>query len=226
MNVYFTESGEPPNGAIPPGLVFFADPRNAGQLPVNAEDAPPVAINITPPVTINIAPPPPGPAPPAPPAKSAKPAKPAQAAKPSPTQAAEDFQIPGTKRGGASFIRNGAAYIFPKSSAIINFFADGTRPFERPPGSTPRYATLEVPTMITVAELMRLLGVPSDNNDRYGITECFEADNDSWTKGRTFILSEDKSKSTLQQVGWDDSRGTKNEPVWLAIHNKAVHGPT
>lgn len=80
--------------------------------------------------------------------------------------------------------------------------------------------------MITIAELMRLLGVPTDNNDRYGITECFEAENDSWTKGRTFILSEDKSKSTLQEVGWDDSRGTKNEPVWLAIHNKALHGPT
>lgn len=223
MNFYFTETGEPPNGAIPPGLVFFADPRNEGQLVVNAEDPPPVAINITPPVTINIAPPSPGPAPPAKPVKPAKPAKPAPA---SPTTAAEDFQIPGTRRGGASFIRNGAAYIFPKSSTIIHFFADGTRPFEKPAGFTPRYATLEVPTMISVAELMRLLGVPSDNNDRYGITECFEAENDGWTKGRTFILSEDKSKSTLQQVGWDDSRRTKNEPVWLAIHNKALHGPT
>lgn len=221
MNVYFTESGNPPNGGIPPGLVFFADPRNVRQARVNAEDSSPVAINITPPVTINIASPPPGPAPPPKPPKIAK-----QAAKPSATSAAEDFQIPGTRHGGASFVRNGAAYIFPKSSCIINFFADGSRPFERPPGSTPRYATLEVPTMITVAELMRLLGVPTDNNDRYGITECFEAENDSWTKGRTFILSEDKSKSTLQQVGWDDTRGTKSEPVWLAIHNKTLHGPT
>lgn len=214
MNVFFTENGEPPNGAIPPGLVFFADPRNEGHLPPNVEDPPPVAINITPPVTINIAHPPPGPAPPAHPAPA------------SPAPAAVDFQIPGTQHSGASFIRNGAAYIFPRSSTIIHFFADGTRPFEQPPGSTPRYATLEVPTMITVAELMRLLGVPSDNNDRYGITECFEADDDGWTKGRTFILSEDQSKSTLHQVGWDDSRGTRNEPVWLAIHNKALHGPT
>lgn len=218
MNVYYTESGDPPNGGIPPGLVFFADPRNVGQQPVNAEDSPPVAINITPPVTINIAPPPPGPAPPPKPAK--QPAK--QPASPT----AEEFQIPGTKRGGATFVRNGAAYIFPKSSCIINFFADGTRPFEQPRGSTPRFATLEVPTMITVAELMRLLGVPTDNNDRYGITECFEAEDDSWTKGRTFILSEDQSKSTLQEVGWDDTRGSKNEPVWIAIHNKTLHGPT
>lgn len=214
MNVFFTENGEPPNGAIPPGLVFFADPRNEGHLPPNAEDPPPVAINITPPVTINIAPPPPGPAPAVQPAAA------------SPTPAAGDFHIPGTQHGGASFIRNGAAYIFPRSSTIIHFFADGTRPFEQPPGSTPRYATLEVPTMITVAELMRLLGVPNDNNDRYGVTECFETDDDGWTKGRTFILSEDQSKSTLHQVGWDDSRGARNEPVWLAIHNKALHGPT
>ena len=210
MNVFFTENGEPPNGAMPPGLVFFADPRNEGHLPPNAEEPPPVAINITPPVTINIAPP----------------APPAQPVPASPAPAAGDFQIPGTQHGGASFIRNGAAYIFPRSSTIIHFFADGTRPFEQPPGSTPRYATLEVPTMITVAELMRLLGVPNDNNDRYGITECFETDDDGWTKGRTFILSEDQSKSTLHQVGWDDSRGTRNEPVWLAIHNKALHGPT
>lgn len=210
MSVFFTENGEPPNGAMPPGTVFFADHRIEGHPPPNAEDPPTVAINITPPVTINIAPP----------------ATPAQPASASPTPAAGDFQIPGTQHGGASFIRNGAAYIFPRSSTIIHFFADGTRPFEQPPGSTPRYATLEVPTMITVAELMRLLGVPNDNNDRYGITECFETDDDGWTKGRTFILSEDQSKSTLHQVGWDDSRGTRNEPVWLAIHNKTLHGPT
>lgn len=215
MNTFYTENGEPPNGAIPPGLVFFADPRNEGQQPPNAEDPPPVAINITPPVTINIAPPPPGP-----------PAQPVPLTPASPAPAAEDFQIPGIQHGGASFIRDGAAYVFPRSSTIIHFFADGTRPFEQPRGFTPKYATLEVPTMITVAELMRLLGVPSDNNDRYGLTECFEADDDRWTKGRTFILSEDQSKSTLQQVGWDDSRRTRNDPVWLAIHNKALHGPT
>ncbi len=236
---WFTRSGEPPNDGIPPRFAFFGQAGNDNQLPPYTAEPRPVFI-MTPPLSVNNAslpagaapaattavrapgprapvtrPPAPGPRTPAPRAPGAR----------TPAAVAKKFDIPGIKRDGASFIQKGKAYVFPKKHATVNFFPDGTRPFEKPPGFRPKYATLVIPTSMMVVDLMHQLGVPSDDNDRYGVTECFEADGDGWTKGKTYILSEDQSKKTLEQVGWNESRTIK-QPIWLAVHNKKLHGPT
>ena len=122
-------------------------------------------------------------------------------------------------------MQNGVAYLFPDSHTIIHFLFDGTRPFDGHPGCTPEFTALKIPTTMTVADLMRRLGVPDYDNDRFGVTECVEVGDGSWTKGSTYILSEEKTKKTLKAIGWDDSRGVANKPVWIAIYDKTRHGP-
>lgn len=222
---YVTLNGQPPNGGVPPGTAFFGQvatpdppaPPPYQPLVVVAPAPPPATLTIQPlpslaffvPVAASASaspPPPPSPAPP-------------------PAQPSETYEIPGIMMDGATFVQDGKAYIFTENNTIINFLHDGTRPFDGGQGSILKFAALKVPTLMTVADLIRRLGVPKDDNDRFGIVECIEQGNGYWAKGITYILSADKSKKTLQEICWDESRGTTHKPVWIAIHDKTRHGP-
>ena len=72
-------------------------------------------------------------------------------------------------------------------------------------------------------DLMHQLGVPAGDNDRYGLTECVETGNGSWEKGSTYVLSQDRSRKTLAEVGWDETRGTEKKVVWLAAFDAEKH---
>lgn len=224
---YVTTTGQPPNGAVPPGTLFLGQPpTNDGPLP------PPYtpSMMISPPPAMAPLPMYVAPALPvlpvyfSPVASSAPPPGP-----PSPPPAdppAAPFEIPGVTHDGENFVHHGLAYLFPERHTMIHFLHDGTRPFDRPPGSTPDFAALKVPTMMTVADLMRRLGVPTDDDDRFGVTECIELGNGYWMKGTTYILGEEKAQRTLEQIGWDESRGRSSKTVWIAIHDTTRHGPT
>lgn len=221
---YVTTTGQPPNGGVPPGTVFFSQPQtnDAPQPPPYSPPTmmspPPVAVA---PLPIYVATNPPAlPVCVVPVATSAPPPPPPPADPP-----AAPFEIPGVTHDGENFVQNGLAYLFPASHTIIHFLHDGTRPFDRPQGSTPNFAALKVTTMMTVADLMRSLGVPTDDDDRFGVTECIELGNGHWIRGTTYILGEAKSQKTLKEIGWDESRGTSSKPVWIAIHDKTRHGP-
>ena len=71
--------------------------------------------------------------------------------------------------------------------------------------------------MMTVKELIRQLGAPKGKDDRVGITEAIELGDGAWLKGSTFVLSHDRSKQTLENLGWDEQRGKNKKPVWLAM---------
>lgn len=230
---YVTTTGQPPNGGVPPGTVFFGQPQTS-DAPPPPPYSPPMMIS-PPPVTISLptyvamAIPPALPVYLAPVASSAPPPTPPAAPAPAPPAAdppAASFEIPGVTHDGENFVKNGLAYLFPESHTIVHFLHDGTRPFERPPGSTPEFAALKVPTMMTVADLMRRLGVPTGDDGRFGVTECIELGNGYWMKGTTYMLGEAKSQKTVKEIGWDGSRGTSSKPVWIAIHDKTRHGPT
>lgn len=212
--VYITGSGQPPNGGVPPGSIFFGQPQTNDRPappPYNILVVPPPAVTV---VNLSAAPPP----------YHAPAAGPAPAAPP-PPEPSKRYAPPGITQDGAEFVQNGIAYLFPDSHTVIHFLFDGTRPFDGPPGCEPEFAALKIPTTMTVAGLMNQLGVPGNGNDRYGVTECVEVGNGSWAKGITYVWSEEKSKKTLKAIGWDDSRGTKNKPVWIAIYDKTRHGP-
>lgn len=121
-------------------------------------------------------------------------------------------------------MQNGVAYLFPNSHTIIHFFYDGHLPFSRVPEEKHEFVVLKVPITMTVAGLMQQLGVPGSDRDRFGVTECIDVGNGTWTKGTTYILSQDKSQKTLKAIGWDDSRGTTSKPIWLAVYDKDRHG--
>lgn len=219
---YVTTSGQPPNGGVPPGTVFFGQPQTD-----NTPPPPPyhLSMMISPPHAVAPLPTYVAPALCALPEWFAS----VDCSAPPPLPAdppAASFEIPGVTHDGESFVQNGLAYLFPENHTMIHFLHDGTRPFDRPQGSTPDFAALKVPTLMTVADLMRRLGVPTDDDDRFGVTECIELGNGYWMKGTTYILGEKKSQRTINEIGWDESRGTSSKPVWIAIHDKTRHGPT
>ena len=71
---------------------------------------------------------------------------------------------------------------------------------------------------MTIKELIRQLGCPGRNDEQKGIVECVNQGDGRWLKGRVFRLSEERSEGTLKRIGWDASRGTTREPVWLAVY--------
>lgn len=208
---YITASGQPPNGGVPPGVAFLGRPAS--------ENMPPPAYN----PTSVVAPPPPGfsylTGYPAPLIAYAPPPPPAPAPAPDP---APTFEPPGARLNGGAFVHEGRAYLFPAEHTIIHFFHAGDRPFENPqPAGAPPFMALHVATTSTVADLMRQLGVPQDVDgagDRFGVTECIEVGDGSWTKGTSFILSQDRSKKTLKDLKWEGER-----PVWLAPFDAEKH---
>lgn len=77
------------------------------------------------------------------------------------------------------------------------------------------------PSTTTAADLMRQLGVPQDGDeagDRFGVTECVEVGDGSWIKGKTFVVSQDRSKKTLKELKWEGEK-----PVWLASFDAEKH---
>ena len=139
----------------------------------------------------------------------------------SPPAGQPPFEPPGIRFHGKTFEHEGKAYLFPAEHVIVHFFHNGRRPFEEAVGSNYEFLEVYVSTKWSVQSLMWQLGIPKTDNDRYGITECIEGENGAWSKGTTFILSQDRSKKTLAQVGWSH---TRTNPVWLAVYDQDRHG--
>lgn len=52
-----------------------------------------------------------------------------------------------------------------------------------------------------------------------GMTECKQStDGRSWLEVQTFQIGDDKSKKPLEELGWTDSKGTDESPIWVCIH--------
>ena len=123
------------------------------------------------------------------------------------------MQLDGTYIG----FPDGSNYLFPAKHTILHVVAGGYHPWDNP-GTTFGFTRHKVASMMTVRELLGQLGSTGGGDDKNGITECIECGDGAWIKGSTFFKKDDKSKQTLEALGWDESRGTDRKPVWLALH--------
>lgn len=108
-------------------------------------------------------------------------------------------------------------YLFPENHTVIHYFFDGFKPWENQ-GMSHTFAAFTVATMVTVNELIRQLRRERNDDELDGISECIEVGDGVWLKGSSFKLGEDKSKQTLEALGWTEARGTVNKPVWIALY--------
>ena len=57
------------------------------------------------------------------------------------------------------------------------------------------------------------------HGDLSGMTECKRStDGRSWSEVQTFQIGDDKSNKSLQDLGWTDSKGTAESPIWVCVY--------
>ncbi len=119
--------------------------------------------------------------------------------------------------GTALGLPDGSNYLFPEKHTVLHVIAGGHLPWENP-GNNFGFTRHKVPCVMTIKELIRQLGATKGGDDKNGITECIERGDGAWIIGSTFFQKDDKSKQTLEALGWDESRGKDRKPVWIAVH--------
>ena len=67
-------------------------------------------------------------------------------------------------------------------------------------------------------ELIKQLGAPDEDENRYGVMEVHEMGDGVWTPGQVILLGSEYAKKTLSEIGWAETRGFAARPVWLKIH--------
>lgn len=82
----------------------------------------------------------------------------------------------------------------------------------------PKYEPRLLPTGLRVAELIKQLGAPDEEEHRYGVMEVHEMGDGRWATGQTVLLGTEQANKTLREIGWGDTRGFAAKPVWLKIH--------
>ncbi|MCJ1254168.1 hypothetical protein MMC24_001982 [Lignoscripta atroalba] len=248
---YNTPGGYPPNGAIPPAqgrpltppplyeppptISFLPQPHQVPNMAVPRPDYGCVPLDL--PAWLPLQPVPPGyfptapPGPPPPPyAVAATPLGPPPPAPPP----SEGSQPNEPRRRGAALgghtvtFNDGIGYLFPpkEKHTILHVVSNEHRLWEAP-GKRFGFSTFRVPTLMTLKELVEQLSPPGDINPAWGITECLEVGNGTWREGSSFSLggNKDKLTQTLGSLGWNESRGTTNKPVWIVLHKFSTPAP-
>jgi len=140
---------------------------------------------------------------------------------PSPSPASEERpkDPPGAKLEGAkvSLDDGTSTYIFPEQHTRIHLMGFEHQPWDHP-GEQFKFTVHKTPCMMTIKGLIRQLGAPGEGDEQRGIVECINVGDGRWIKGSVFKLSDDKSKQKLEEIGWNESRGTTREPIWLAVY--------
>ncbi|KAL8944775.1 MAG: hypothetical protein Q9216_000197 [Gyalolechia sp. 2 TL-2023] len=222
---YFrTMSGEPPNGGVPPGTAFNLVEQSPAPAPSAVPGPPPYYIHqldpriyppqqafipqphpTQPPIYIEHFPfhtqlvsPPPSPVAPAP--------SPAQWAPPG----ANLLGQPAPNFGGVG-------YLYPRDHTVLHVILDKFMQLD----TTTRLLKYEprlFPTDLSVRELIKRLGAPDEEEERYGVVEVHELGDGRWALGQTILLGSESANKTLREIGWGETRGFSARPVWLKIH--------
>ncbi|KAL8778589.1 MAG: hypothetical protein Q9203_001970 [Teloschistes exilis] len=207
MQHFRTLNGDPPNGGLPPGTVFYTVPASAppfSALPpgyyIHTYYAHTDPQGWLPPQQEPPSPPPPPPSPPA----------------PTPSQ----WTPPGAELFGqpAPRFEEAIHYLYPKDHTVFHVIWD--RHMQLGPNSRPEFAAKMFPTGLTVRELIQRLGAPDDDDTKYGVKEIHELGDGRWVAGQTILLDSPRAAKTLREVGWDERRGTSTKPVWLQVHTE------
>ncbi|KAL8738679.1 MAG: hypothetical protein Q9181_000563 [Wetmoreana brouardii] len=195
MQHFRTINGEPPNGGVPPGTSFYPAPTPAQ--PATSPPPPYCGYAYADPRMF------------LPPQAPAAPA-------PAPTR----WTPPGANLLGQpapSF--DGVEYLYPNDHTLFHVIWDRHMELDKPI-HTPVFDARMFPTGLTVKDLIQRLGAPEDDDSKYGVTEVHELGDGRWTAGQTILLNSDYAKKTLRDVGWDETRGFSNKPVWIKVHTE------
>ncbi len=114
-------------------------------------------------------------------------------------------------------LRPGVAQLLPRKFVELHVICGGVVPY-RTPRSDFRFKRVRAPTNMTVAELLTALGATRGAAGKNGLTECVEVGEGVWAKGVSVFRDKPDANKTLAQLGWDDSRGDTQPPVWLVVH--------
>ena len=237
---YVTVNGNVPNGGIPPGRMFFsvgAGPPlepNLGRyahIPPPAPSAPQNDGKMSQPTysprilihgivtgrgfgvpthwpTMYLGfPPLPPPAP----------RTPHRAASSPPDPTPPKYQKPGNYIGGNILPGKEWTLITPSELTTIFFVNDGTRPCDAPNGHFPHrfnFTKHKAPTVMTVKDLMKGLGMPEGEN--FGVTEMEELGDNRFTAGMTIRQGSEWAEKTLRELGWSQ-RKSEAAPIWLLV---------
>ena len=108
-------------------------------------------------------------------------------------------------------VHPGAEYLYPADNVYIKVPSGGEKLWKLAPGKRFDFKVFKVATSTTVKELLGLLG----GGDKHALTECFEAGDGRWYKGRTIVHKDGGVK--MQEVGWKPRRD-ETDPIWLCLH--------
>ena len=135
------------------------------------------------------------------------------------TPSREPEDLEGAKLDGAKikFHDGTTGYIFPEKHVTVHLMRHEHQPWDNPLARF-TFTVHKVPCMMPIKELIRRVGAPGSSDRERGIVECINQGNGHWLKGSVFKLDEDKSKQRMEEVGWNESRGTSREPLWLAVY--------
>ncbi|KAL8711076.1 MAG: hypothetical protein Q9220_004457 [cf. Caloplaca sp. 1 TL-2023] len=211
-------NGQPPNGGVPPGVLFFGMPQPASVPPAPAPPPPPPPP--PPPYTLSQYPTQPDPRlwnPPLYAAPPSLPPPPPPPPPPAPASAPGYWSPPGaTLLGEPAPVISGVQYLSPPDHVVLHVNFDINMRFDT---ATPpfNFKAFVFAQGLTVEAMIRQLGAPQGADSKFGITQVHPLGEGRWAVGQTILLDSPYAKKTLREIGWHEVRGFEFPPVWLKI---------
>jgi hypothetical protein len=132
--------------------------------------------------------------------------------------AVPDGGFPGTNFHnifGGIGMEPGYNYIYPESHCKIHVLISARPPWENA-GPPPEKRHFNVPTGITVKELMQQFGCTNPDPAKNQLIEITQGSDGSWYRGITLKGSDKKQMDKrIEEVGWNSRRGKDQDFVWL-----------
>ncbi|OJD15635.1 hypothetical protein AJ78_04127 [Emergomyces pasteurianus Ep9510] len=243
---YLTMNGQPPNGGMPPHMGTFAQAQQpqppAPPIPMFTLAFPPQAPPLQAPLQAFF-----GPAffssafpnnmislhPQQARQFAMQPPGLQMAAEPPAGLPGHNFQLPhGGNMPGTDnqpfVLPGGHGYIFPPRSTTVHLFRCTTHYPWNAQDSIFDFVTYQVPTNMTVADLIMQMCPQGDAIKGRGLIECLQevhGNTTIFTRGQEYFIGEGKGEypamkervgRTLAEVGWNEHRRANANPVWLA----------
>ncbi|KAI4168030.1 MAG: hypothetical protein LQ343_006737 [Gyalolechia ehrenbergii] len=111
----------------------------------------------------------------------------------------------------------GVGYLYPRHHTVLHVILDKFMQLDTTT-RLPKYEPRMFPTDLGVRELIKQLGAPDEEEERYGVVEMHELGDGRWAAGQTILLGSEYANKTLREIGWAETRGFATKPVWLKIH--------
>ncbi|KAL9029967.1 MAG: hypothetical protein Q9196_001853 [Gyalolechia fulgens] len=111
----------------------------------------------------------------------------------------------------------GVDYLYPLDHTLLHIILDKFMQLDTTT-RLPKYEPRLFPTDLSLRMLIKQLGAPDEEEERYGVVEMHELGDGRWAPGQTILLGSEHANKTLREIGWTETRGFAAKPVWLKIH--------